>query len=139
MKLLFNLEYQTTFGEELVLNVQSREDASKVSKCKMTTLDGLHWFCELTKTVKAETYIDYYYSLIRGDEEARQYVVQTVAHEHRFEERGARLDAYRCQEQHQSYLAQHHIGRRRGVGHQMYLIAVAAYEDGDDQRSAGQT
>ena len=71
MKLLFNLEYQTTFGEELVLNVMCENDASKVSSHKMVTLDGLHWFCELSKGLKPGTYIDYYYSLMRDGEEAR--------------------------------------------------------------------
>ncbi len=71
MKLLFNLEYQTTFGEELVLNVMYEDDASKVSRHKMVTLDGLHWFCELNKSLKPGTYIDYYYSLMRDGEEAR--------------------------------------------------------------------
>ena len=71
MKLLFNLEYQTTFGEELVLNVMYENDASKVSCHKMVTLDGLHWFCELNKSLKPGTYIDYYYSLMRDGEEAR--------------------------------------------------------------------
>ena len=70
MKIRFNVEYQTTFGEDLVLNILS-DDGTKTSKHKMTTLDGLHWFVELTKAMKPGTYIDYYYSLKRGDEEAR--------------------------------------------------------------------
>ena len=70
MKLLFNVEYQTTFGEDLVLNIFN-VDASKTSKHKMTTLDGVHWFVEITKDMKVGTYIDYYYSLMHGDEEAR--------------------------------------------------------------------
>ena len=70
MKIRFNVEYQTTFGEDLVLNILS-DDGSKTSKHKMTTLDGLNWFVELTKVMKPGTYIDYYYSLMRGDEEAR--------------------------------------------------------------------
>ena len=69
MKILFNVEYRTSFGEDLVLNILS-EDATKSSQHKMTTLDGLHWFVELTMTHKG-AFIDYYYSLLRGDEEAR--------------------------------------------------------------------
>ena len=40
MKLFFNLEYQTTFGEELVLSVIN-EDAksSRTEQYKMSTLD----------------------------------------------------------------------------------------------------
>ena len=72
MKLQFNIEYQTTFGEELVLNVLSGEKTShKVEQHKMATLDGLHWNCELTKSVKTSAYIDYYYSVQRGEDEAR--------------------------------------------------------------------
>ena len=71
MKIQFNLEYGTTFGENLVLNILTGEDAAKVSQHKMTTLDGQHWFCELTKAAKLSTYIDYYYTLVRGEEEVR--------------------------------------------------------------------
>ena len=68
MKLQFNLEYQTTFGEELVLNILSEK---KQEQHKMSTLDGLHWNCELSKTMKASVCIDYYYSVYRGDQETR--------------------------------------------------------------------
>ena len=71
MKLIFNLDYHTSFGEDMVLNILPEEAGAKVSQHKMTTLDGEHWFVELTKTVKPGTYIDYYYCMMRGDEEAR--------------------------------------------------------------------
>ena len=71
MKILFNVEYQTTFGESLVLNILPGEDGGKLSQHKMTTLDGCHWFVEVTKNPKPSTFIDYYYSLMHGDEEAR--------------------------------------------------------------------
>ena len=71
MKVLFNVEYQATFGEDLVLNIMAGEDSTNVSQYKMGTLDGLHWFCELTKVADPGTYIDYYYSVMRGDKEAR--------------------------------------------------------------------
>ena len=93
MKILFNVEYQTTFGEDLVLNILS-DDASKTSKHKMTTLDGTHWFVELTKNLKPGTYIDYYYSLMRGDEEARH---EWLVEPHRLEfaaEKGIRYTVY---------------------------------------------
>ena len=70
MKILFHVEYGTTFGEDLVLNILS-EDGVKTSQHKMTTLDGLHWFVEISKAFKPGTFIDYYYSMMRGDEEAR--------------------------------------------------------------------
>ena len=72
MKLKFNIEYQTSFGEELVLNILSEDKAlHKVDKHKMITLDGSHWSCELTKSVKSSAYIDYYYSVYKCDEETR--------------------------------------------------------------------
>ena len=71
MKVLFNVEYQATFGEDLVLNIMSGGDNAKVSQYKMSTLDGLHWFCELSKVAEPGTYIDYYYSVMRGDKEMR--------------------------------------------------------------------
>ena len=69
MKIRFNVEYQTTFGEELVLNVL-KEDG-KTETHKMGTLDGCHWGCEITKTVKAGAYIDYYYTVLRDGKLAR--------------------------------------------------------------------
>ena len=69
MKIQFNLEYQTTFGEELALNIL--EENGKTEQHKMGTHDGLHWTCDLSRTVKAGTYIDYYYSVYRGEEEYR--------------------------------------------------------------------
>ena len=93
MKIQFNVEYQTTFGEDLVLNIQS-EDASKVSQHKMSTLDGLHWFVELTKAAKPGTYIDYYYSVMRGDDTARH---EWLVEPHRLEfaaQKAARYTVY---------------------------------------------
>ena len=93
MKILFNVEYQTTFGEDLVLNILS-DDATKTSRHKMTTLDGTHWFVELTKALKPGSYIDYYYSLMRGDEEARH---EWLVEPHRLEfaaEKGIRYTVY---------------------------------------------
>ena len=69
MKLRFNLEYQTTFGEELMLNIKNGDE--KVEVHKMGTLDGFHWTCEVSHSVKSASYIDYYYTVCRGDQECR--------------------------------------------------------------------
>jgi 4-alpha-glucanotransferase len=69
MKLLFNLEYQTTFGEELVLNIL--KENGKVEQHKMGTLNGLNWTCEISCSVKKVAYLDYYYLLCRGEEICR--------------------------------------------------------------------
>ena len=58
MKLLFNLEYQTIFGEQLVLNMIGTDDS--IVSHSMTTLDGLHWTADIASTNKSGTYIDYY-------------------------------------------------------------------------------
>ena len=69
MKMLFNLEYQTTFGEELMLNVLNHDSDGK--SYKMTTLDGLHWSCEVMLPAKTTAYIDYFYTLVRGEQVMR--------------------------------------------------------------------
>ena len=48
MKIIFNVEYQTSFGENLVLNILPVDENGKVTKHKMTTLDGCHWFVAVT-------------------------------------------------------------------------------------------
>ena len=69
MKIFFNLEYQTTFGEELMLNILNKE--GKDEQYKMVTLDGLHWSLELNKAFKEGQSVNYYYMLVRGTEELR--------------------------------------------------------------------
>ena len=71
MKLQFNLLYQTTFGEALVLNILPTEKTGKPDQHKMITLDGQHWTVDINLTVKSGTFIDYYYSVERGDKETR--------------------------------------------------------------------
>ena len=91
MKIRFNLEYQTTFGEELMLNILAE---GKTEQHKMGTLDGLHWMCELNKTVKADKCIDYFYSVVRGEQQAR---TEWLTEPHRLElvaAKGARYTVY---------------------------------------------
>ena len=68
MKIRFNLEYQTTFGEELALNILSEGGNEQY---KMGTLDGYHWWCELSKAVRTKKHIDYFYTVMHGEEQAR--------------------------------------------------------------------
>ena len=70
MKLLFNLEYQTTFGEELALNIM--EENGKTERHMMGTLNGLNWTCELSKLPKGISAISYFYTVMRGEQVARQ-------------------------------------------------------------------
>lgn len=68
MKICFHIEYRTTFGEELAVNILYGD---KTESHKMGTSDGLHWTCELSKTAKTHTSIDYYYSVMQGDRPTR--------------------------------------------------------------------
>ncbi len=72
MKLQFNLEYQTTFGEELMLNIFAYEDRGEITSYPMTTLDGYHWSYELNYNPDAVNIINYFYSLHKGDEQLRR-------------------------------------------------------------------
>ena len=69
MKILFNLEYQTTFGEELVLNIMS--DEGQAEPYKLNTHDGFHWYCEVSRDAESGSSIDYYYTLVRGEQVMR--------------------------------------------------------------------
>ena len=92
MKIVFHLEYQTTFGEELALNILM--DDGKTEQHKMTTLDGCHWMCEVRKAVKTKTHIDYFYCVMRGDEQTR---CEWLTEVHRLEfvaTKGARYQVY---------------------------------------------
>ena len=92
MKLIFNLDYHTTFGESLVLNIMGTE--GKVQQHKMATVDGEHWSCEVTKNKTGEGYIDYYYTLQQGDETTRH---EWLVEPHRLElaaEKGVRYTVY---------------------------------------------
>ena len=61
MKLRFNIEYQTSFGEQLVLNI--KESSSKTTAYRMSSLDDYHWFYELNGRFSVGEVFDYYYSV----------------------------------------------------------------------------
>ena len=69
MRLLFDIEYQTMFGEQLVMNIVG--DGPKPDQLAMSTVDGLHWTAELMWPKRCEDCLDYYYSVVRGDREVR--------------------------------------------------------------------
>jgi 4-alpha-glucanotransferase len=94
MKLQFNLLYQTTFGENLVLNILPATETGKTDQHKMMTLDGQHWMVDVNITAKPETFIDYYYSVERGEQETRH---EWLVVPHRLEfaaVKGARYTVY---------------------------------------------
>ena len=80
MKLIFNLEYLTSFGEQLVLNIIG--DGRDTEHLAMSTLDGLHWTVEMSCLKKHGTLMDYYYSVVRGDKEVRH---EWMVESHRLE------------------------------------------------------
>ena len=91
MRINFHLEYQTTFGEELTVNILTD---GKPEEHKMGTLDGLHWSTEISKNVKNAGHIDYYYSVMRGDKQERS---EWLVEPHRLEfaaEKGVRYTVY---------------------------------------------
>ena len=93
MNLEFHLEYQTTFGEELVLNHVSAgaDGEQELTAYRMTTLDGLHWSCHLNGVMKIGAAIDYYYSLVRGEQELRR---EWTLEGHRLELAAAKAQNY---------------------------------------------
>ncbi|WP_302749961.1 4-alpha-glucanotransferase [uncultured Prevotella sp.] len=77
MKIFFNIQYATTFGEILRLNVVGKgKDIEKVYS--MNTYDGKSWHCEIT-VENGTTQMEYYYSVENGDSEVR-HEWTTVSH-----------------------------------------------------------
>ncbi len=70
MKIKFNLDYQTVYGEEIVLNVLHSSQSDAVTRHAMRTSDGRVWRVDL-ELDKAPVAMDYYYSVMRGDTEVR--------------------------------------------------------------------
>lgn len=68
MRLEFNIDYQTKFGEQLVLNIINGE---RTEHHPMNSLDGIHWTLEMTSVWKCGASLDYYYSVVLGDLERR--------------------------------------------------------------------
>ena len=71
MKLIFNLDYQTIFGEEIVLHIVDGDNNGLASKHKMSTSDGHRWTVEVDHAGRTGSFIDYYYSVERDGEEMR--------------------------------------------------------------------
>ena len=82
MTIKFNLNYQTTFGEELLLNVKvtTEDGQEKTAVFGMSTTDGRHWQYTLDKIDTPSTpYIDYFFSLSNAGKELRREWI-TVTH-----------------------------------------------------------
>ncbi|MDE6648214.1 MAG: 4-alpha-glucanotransferase, partial [Prevotella sp.] len=57
----------------------------------MSTVDGRHWYCELTQGTKPAAYMDYYYSVVRAGEEVRH---EWLVEPHRLELAAQQADHY---------------------------------------------
>lgn len=69
MNILLNITYDTSFGEELVLNLITGRDEGRLVTIpyRMHTNDGHVWTCDLNLGLETGTHIDYYYTVVRGE------------------------------------------------------------------------
>ena len=70
MKIKFNLDYKTVYGEEIVLNMLSA-DGTVSKRYDLKTVDGRQWRTEADVTVNDDQHIDYYYSVERNGVQLR--------------------------------------------------------------------
>ena len=68
MNVIFNVDYQTRFGEDIVLNVALN---GSWNQYRMGTVDGSRWSYRLSMA-EASTKIDYYYSVDYAGQKERQ-------------------------------------------------------------------
>ena len=64
MNLYFNIDYQTVFGEELVLNIVTNNGKGEclTTQYRMNTIDGLRWNCCINKLPDAcQNAVEYFY------------------------------------------------------------------------------
>ncbi|MCI6161029.1 MAG: 4-alpha-glucanotransferase [Prevotella sp.] len=93
MKLIFNIEYQTVFGEELVLRFLAKngETIAKTAVYRMSTIDGVHWSYELNGKFAVGDVIDYCYSV---ESNGRQIRREWEVEPHRLEVNGEKSVNY---------------------------------------------
>lgn len=72
MKLRFFLYYQTSFGEELTLNILKGDNIDNAERHRMFTNDGHTWACDIVKELPIEGHIDYFYTVERNGRQARK-------------------------------------------------------------------
>ena len=76
MQILFNIQYKTVFGEELLLNIVGGKEGDHT--VPMSTTDGITWSCQMVAD-KNEKHVDYYYS-VRGCSGIRRAEWKTIMH-----------------------------------------------------------
>ena len=89
MNLIFNINFDTIFGEELVLNIIKSNDGS-VAQYRMGTIDGHHWNYQMN-TQDDWGVVDYFYSVdCSGSEKQHEWTTIT----HRLELNSAKATTY---------------------------------------------
>ena len=73
------------------------------------------------------------------DEEAAPNIGQTITGHDGVHERGTGLNTDTGKEEDKAYFTQHQVGTGRRIGHKTGFVAEAADEDGNDERTTGQT
>ncbi|MCR5151803.1 MAG: 4-alpha-glucanotransferase [Prevotella sp.] len=94
MDLKFRIEYQTVFGESVVLNIinyNEKGGGHSLSQLEMNTTDGRTWYGEVSVLVAVGTALNYFYSIVRdGKVVRREWVLET----HRLEINAPKAKVY---------------------------------------------
>jgi len=90
MKIRFNIEYGTVYGDNLVLNIVDTASGEKVSSHAMKPTSDKTWKCDMDVPAKAGN-IDYYYSVERDGKEQRH---EWMVIPHRLDLNAARATRY---------------------------------------------
>lgn len=74
MKIQFNIEYSTFYGQDIILNLVTNKHKGELetAQYRMHTTDGYHWSVEINKDLTPDTTLEYFYSLEEGDRETRR-------------------------------------------------------------------
>ena len=74
MTLHFQIDYQTVYGQEIVLNIidsQTKNGDKKVSQYRMSTTDGKTWEANIRREQAPGSSIEYFYTVARGENTER--------------------------------------------------------------------
>ena len=71
MKVRFNINYITSFGEELFVSIWEDEHPGRQKSFGMLTNNGQDWYCEINVDKKNKTWINYHYSVKKNGKEVR--------------------------------------------------------------------
>ena len=69
MKLKFNIDYNTAFGEEVTLHLTT--DGNRTASYHMDTTDGHRWSVEINRNLKTGQRLDYHYAVEQGGQQIR--------------------------------------------------------------------